>query len=427
MNIQELYALFCASSGVTSDSRKINQNQLFFALRGENFNGNSFAQRALELGATYSIIDEPEYQTNEKCILVDDVLTTLQQLANYHLHQIRPKTILAITGSNGKTTTKELVHAVLSTTYNTHYTKGNYNNHIGIPLTLLEMPANTDIAVIEMGANHQKEIEQYCTYVEPTHGIITNCGKAHLEGFGGEVGVRKGKGELYDYLAQHDGTVFVNGDDGILIEMLKERKLEHIIRYGKNTFNKYQGKIIQEQPFLKIQFEDVIIQSNLFGSYNYTNIMCAVAVGKSFNVKNEQIKQAIENYFPNNARSQMIEKGDYKLILDAYNANPTSMQHALESLAQSATKNKIVILGDMFELGEYAAQEHQKIVDLASSLRFNTIVLVGEEFAKTNHSNEILVFADTTKAQQWFKQQQFQDAVILLKGSRSMKMEKVIE
>ncbi|MEZ5026352.1 MAG: UDP-N-acetylmuramoyl-tripeptide--D-alanyl-D-alanine ligase [Chitinophagales bacterium] len=427
MNIQELYALFCTASGVTSDSRKINQNQLFFALRGENFNGNSFAQRALELGAAYSIIDEPEYQTNEKCILVDDVLTTLQQLANYHLHQIRPKTILAITGSNGKTTTKELVHAVLSTTYNTHYTKGNYNNHIGIPLTLLEMPANTDIAVIEMGANHQKEIEQYCTYVEPTHGIITNCGKAHLEGFGGEVGVRKGKGELYDYLAQHDGTVFVNGDDGILIEMLKERKLEHIIRYGKNTSNKYQGKIIQEQPFLKIQFEDVIIQSNLFGSYNYTNIMCAVAVGKSFNVKNEQIKQAIENYFPNNARSQMIEKGDYKLILDAYNANPTSMQHALESLAQSATKNKIVILGDMFELGEYAAQEHQKIVDLASSLRFNTIVLVGEEFAKTNHSSEILVFADTTKAQQWFKQQQFQDAVILLKGSRSMKMEKVIE
>lgn len=427
MEISKLYHLFKQSTGITTDTRKIEKGQLYFALKGDNFNGNTFAANAIEIGASYSIIDDANFKVNEYCILVDDVLSTLQQLSNYHLHQVNPKAIIAITGSNGKTTTKELVHAVLSTTFNTHYTKENLNNHIGIPITLLEMAMNTEIAVIEMGANHQKEIESYCKYVEPTHGIITNCGKAHLEGFGGVDGIRKGKGELYDYLQQHNGLVFVNGDDEQLLTMLQERNYTNAISYGNKSSNTTNSKIIVENPFLKIQLEDVKIESNLFGSYNYSNIMCAVAVGKYFNVTNNNIKQAIENYQPNNARSQMVQKNGYQLILDAYNANPTSMQHALESFSKSSTKNKIVILGDMFELGEYAVEEHQKIADLANRLQFDKIILVGNEFSRTKTSDNVLKFSTSTETQLWFKQQEFTDAVILLKGSRSMKMEKVLE
>jgi UDP-N-acetylmuramoyl-tripeptide--D-alanyl-D-alanine ligase len=427
MEINQLYQLFQQSSGVTTDTRKIEKGQLYFALKGDNFNGNTFAVRAIENGANYSIIDEQDFKVNERCILVNDVLATLQQLANFHLHQIKPKAILGITGSNGKTTTKELVHAVLSTTFKTHYTKGNLNNHIGIPLTLLEMAPNTEIAVIEMGANHQKEIESYCKYVEPTHGIITNCGKAHLEGFGGVEGIRKGKGELYDYLKQHDGLVFVNGDDEILLNMLQQRNFSNHISYGNKPTNTTNSAILVDNPFLKIRFEDIEIASNLFGSYNYSNIMCAIAVGKYFGVDNSQIKQAIENYQPTNARSQMVQKDGYQLILDAYNANPTSMQHALESFSKSSSKSKIVILGDMFELGEYAAIEHQKIADLAIDLKFEKIVLVGHEFRKTQTNANVLKFQNSTEAHEWFKQQRFTNAEILLKGSRSMKMEKVLD
>jgi UDP-N-acetylmuramoyl-tripeptide--D-alanyl-D-alanine ligase len=289
------------------------------------------------------------------------------------------------------------------------------------------MAANTEIAVIEMGANHQKEIESYCKYVEPTHGIITNCGKAHLEGFGGEDGIRKGKGELYDYLKQHNGLIFVNGDDEILLNMLQQRNLSNYISYGNQPTNTTYSEILVDHPFLKIKLEDVEIASNLFGSYNYSNIMCAIAVGKYFKVENSKIKLAIENYQPTNARSQMVQKDGYQLILDAYNANPTSMQHALESFSKSSAKNKMVILGDMFELGEYAAIEHQKIADLATQLKFDTIILVGNEFNKTQTSTNILKFSNSTETRDWFKQQDFSGADILLKGSRSMKMEKVLE
>lgn len=427
MEINQLYQLFLQATGVTTDTRKIEKGQLYFALKGDNFNGNTFATKAIENGAAYSIIDEQEFKINEQCILVDDVLQTLQQLANYHLHQVNPKAIIAITGSNGKTTSKELVHAVLATTFHTHYTKGNLNNHIGIPLTLLEMHTDTEIAVIEMGANHQKEIESYCKYVEPTYGIITNCGKAHLEGFGGIEGIRNGKGELYDYLKQHDGLVFVNGDDEILLDMLQDKNLSNYTSYGKQQTNHIQSEILVDNPFLKIRFENMEIASNLFGSYNYSNIMCAIAVGKYFGVDNSKIKQAIENYQPTNARSQMIQKEGYQLILDAYNANPTSMQHALESFSKSNAKNKVVILGDMFELGEYAAIEHQKISDLATQLKFDTIILVGNEFNKTQTSTNILKFPNSIETHDWFKQQDFSGASILLKGSRSMKMEKVLD
>ena len=427
MEIKELYQLFLQSTGVTTDTRKIENKQLYFALKGDNFNGNTFASKAIEQGAAYSIIDEAEFNTNNTCILVDDVLSTLQQLGNYHLHQVKPKAIIGITGSNGKTTTKELVHTVLATTFKTHYTRGNLNNHIGIPLTLLDMKTDTEIAVIEMGANHQKEIESYCNYVEPTHGIITNCGKAHLEGFGGVEGIQKGKGELYDYLKAHNGLVFVNGDDLTLSVMLRNRNMHDYISYGKESHNKYNSSILIDNPFLKIQFEDVEINSNLFGSYNYSNIMCAVAVGKHFGVTNQQIKNAIGNYYPENARSQVIERNGYQLILDAYNANPTSMQHALESFAKSSAKQKIVILGDMFELGEDATKEHQFIADLSEQLKFDKIILVGNDFSKTKTSDVVLKFSTTIEAQIWFQQQDFTNAEILLKGSRSMKMEKVVE
>ena len=427
MEIHELYQLFLQSTGITTDTRKIEKGQLYFALKGGNFNGNTFASKALEQGASYAIIDEIEFKINDNCIWVENVLNTLQQLGNYHLNQVKPKAVIGITGSNGKTTTKELVHVVLNTTFKTHYTKGNLNNHIGIPLTLLEMKPDTEIAVIEMGANHQKEIESYCKYVEPTHGIITNCGKAHLEGFGGVEGIRKGKGELYDYLKQHQGLVFVNGDDAILVNMLQERSMPDFISYGNNSSNKYNSKILIENPFLKIQFEDIEIDSNLFGSYNYSNIMCAIAVGKHFGVSNQQIQNAISNYHPENARSQVIEKNGYKLILDAYNANPTSMLHALESFAKSSDKKKMVILGDMFELGDDAPKEHQHIANLSEQLKFDNIILVGNEFSKTQTSDAVLKFKTTEAAHIWFQQQDFTGSEILLKGSRSMKMEKILE
>ena len=427
MEISELYHLFKQSAGVTTDSRKIETGQLYFALKGDHFDGNSFAAKAIKHGAAFSVIDDIHFKENENCILVNDVLSTLQQLAHYHLKQINPKAVIAITGSNGKTTTKELVYAVLSTSFKTHYTKGNLNNHIGIPLTLLEMANETEIAVIEMGANHQKEIESYCKYVEPTHGIITNCGKAHLEGFGGVEGIRKGKGELYDYLKVHNGLVFVNGDDEILLNMLQQRSMIDFITYGNHLTSKYNSKILIDHSFLKIQFEDTEINSNLFGSYNYSNIMCAIAVGKYFDISNLQIKNAIENYHPENARSQMIQKNGYQLILDAYNANPTSMQHALESFAKSGSKNKIVILGDMFELGEDAPKEHQFITDLCKQLHFEKTILVGNEFQKTKTDADVIKFKDATEAQSWFAKQIFSDTEILLKGSRSMKMEKVVE
>jgi UDP-N-acetylmuramoyl-tripeptide--D-alanyl-D-alanine ligase len=288
------------------------------------------------------------------------------------------------------------------------------------------MEKNTEIAVIEMGANHQKEIESYCKYVEPTHGIITNCGKAHLEGFGGTQGIRKGKGELYDYLKQHQGTVFVNGDDAILLDMIKERSITTSVNYGKNNSCNYSSKILVENPFLKILFEDIEINSNLFGSYNYSNIMCAIAVGKYFGVTGTAIKNAIEAYKPTNARSQMIEKNGYHLILDAYNANPTSMQHALESFAKSDANRKIVLLGDMFELGDDAMKEHQFIADLCTQLNFETIALVGNAFMQTTTPSYVLKFPDTITAKEWFQQQNINGATLLLKGSRGMKMELII-
>lgn len=427
MDISTLYPLFLQASGVTTDTRQVAPGNMFFALKGPAFDGNAFAQQALDAGAAFAVIDDPAYAQNDHTILVQDVLDTMQQLALHHRRVINPKAVIAITGSNGKTTTKELVHAVLATTFQTHYTQGNLNNHIGIPLTLLRMPAGTELAVIEMGANHRQEIAGYCRFTEPTHGIITNCGKAHLEGFGGIEGIRRGKGELYDHLKEHQGLVFVNGDDDVLLAMLHERGIQDFITYGSREPVQYHGAILTEQPVLGIAFEDIVIKPQLFGRYNYSNIMCAVAVGKHFGVSHAQIKAAIEAYQPANSRSQVVERDGYTLILDAYNANPTSMQHALESFANSGTGRKVVILGDMFELGEFSTKEHQQIADLCVSLRFDVIALVGQAFGATSSpGGNVIKFPDAAEAQTWFRQQDFSGSAILLKGSRGMYMEKVI-
>ncbi|MEZ5037997.1 MAG: UDP-N-acetylmuramoyl-tripeptide--D-alanyl-D-alanine ligase [Chitinophagales bacterium] len=424
--IQEIYPLFLKSAGISTDTRDIQTNQIYAALKGANFDGNTMAEDALKKGATYAIIDNPAYKKNDNYFLVDDVLAFLQQLGLFHRKQIPLKALIAVTGSNGKTTTKELINAVLATTYKTHYTKGNLNNHFGIPKTLLAMPLDTEIAVIEMGANHQKEIAAYCTYVEPNYGVITNIGSAHLEGFGGIEGVKKGKGELFDYLKLHNGIIFYNLDSEHIQSIINEKNIEHTITYGKTKAD-YQAKIITETPLLSISFEDITIQSHLFGGYNFDNILCAIAIGKHFNVSNDLIKSAIEEYIPNNKRSELITIGTNSIICDYYNANPTSTKHALESFAKSDATNKMVILGDMFELGEYALKEHQQIVDLAEKLNFDTIVLVGSIYAQTQTSKDVIKVQDAQAAKVWLNEYNPQHTQILLKGSNGMKMEKVIE
>lgn len=419
-NIQSLYLKFLESNGVTTDTRSIKQNQIFFALKGDNFNANQFAQKALEIGASYVVIDEEAYNADTRCILVENVLQTLQQLALHHRRQTQLKALVAITGSNGKTTTKELVHAVIKEQYKTHATRGNLNNHIGIPITLLEMPLDTEIAIIEMGANHQNEIAQYCTYTEPTHGIITNIGKAHLEGFGGVDGIIKGKGELFDYLSKNNGTVIYNADDSVINKMILDRNIKNSYEYSVSQIN-----LIQEFPNIILETETQNIKTNLFGKYNLSNVLCAIKIGQLFQIPIEKIKQGIENYFPNNKRSELIEKDGYQLILDYYNANPTSMQHALENFSLSKSKHRIVILGDMFELGDNASEEHQHIAKLAEDLNFEEIILVGKNF-KQVITNKAIKFDTSDEAKIWFKSKDKLSSEILIKGSRGMKMENIL-
>lgn len=426
MTIDEIYTLFKQFPSIQTDSRQLHAGDLFFALKGERFNGNLFAEQAIEKGAAYAFIDERSTnQSSEKIILVDDVLLTLQELAKFHRRQFHIP-FIAITGSNGKTTTRELVHAVLSTTYKTYTTQGNLNNHIGIPLTILRIKKDAAIAVIEMGANHLKEIEGYCQYTLPTHGIITNAGKAHLEGFGGIEGVKKGKGELYDFLKTHHGTAFVMWDYDYLRKM--SEGIAHIVTYGTQNAD-ITGAVSQAEPFLSIDITKGItldrISTRLTGDYNLPNVLAAIAVGNYFKVAPENIKTAIENYSPSNSRSQLIETNSNKIILDAYNANPTSMRAAIENLAKFHAENKILILGGMAELGADSLQEHKNIVDLIGSYQWKDVVLVGGDFIKLNHPYRS--FENSTQAKEWFQQQKFHDTYFLIKGSRSMQMEKVLE
>ncbi|MET0465718.1 MAG: UDP-N-acetylmuramoyl-tripeptide--D-alanyl-D-alanine ligase [Chitinophagaceae bacterium] len=433
MSIEQLYQLYQQHPSVQTDTRKLRSGDIFFALKGENFNGNAFAAKALEAGAAYAVIDEKEFEIEGRTVLVPDVLTALQQLAKYHREQFnnlpdgRRVPFIAITGSNGKTTTKELIHAVLSSTYKTYTTEGNLNNHIGIPLTILKIKMDAEIAVIEMGANHQKEIAGYCEYAQPTHGLINNAGKAHLEGFGGVEGVRKGKGELFDYLRTlAHGFALVNWDYDYLQEMSKG--ISGIIKYGTHGDAHVIGNIHQSDPFLQVSIEqginEKLITTQLVGDYNLPNVLAAVTAGKLFNVPDTIIKKSIEAYTPSNSRSQLVERGSNRIILDAYNANPSSMRLAIENFARLQADNKVLMLGAMAELGNESLQEHLSIVDLIAQHKWQAVALVGGDFMKMQHP--FLRFETAEQARQWWQQQQFEQTHFLIKGSRSMQMEKIL-
>jgi UDP-N-acetylmuramoyl-tripeptide--D-alanyl-D-alanine ligase len=425
MEIAALYSIFLQYPSVQTDTRKLKKGDLYFALKGPSFNGNSFAKQALELGAAYAIIDEVAGFEDSRLLYTTDALTTLQELAKYHRQQFNIP-FIAITGSNGKTTTKELVYEVLSTTYKTYTTKGNLNNHIGIPLTILSVQKDAALAVIEMGANHQKEIEGYCKYTLPTHGIITNCGKAHLEGFGGVEGVRKGKGELYDYLGENKGTVFLMNDYDYLLEMSKG--IANVKTYGTVNAD-FVGVAESNNEMLEVTIKNGLdiphIKTNLVGDYNLPNVLVAITVGKYFNVPDAVIQQAISSYQPTNSRSQLIINDTNKIILDAYNANPTSMKAAIENIAAMPDEKKVLLIGGMMELGDESLMEHSAIIHLINQYQWQSVVLVGGDFNKIPHS--FIYFDTSAQAKEWLLQQHFQNSVLLVKGSRSMQMEKVLE
>ena len=426
ISIEELYQIYLRNPSVQTDTRLLKSGDLFFALKGGNFNGNLFAKQALEKGASYAVVDELHIEgPNERMLLVPNVLEAMQQLAKHHRLQFKIP-FIAITGSNGKTTTKELIHSVLSTTFKTYTTEGNLNNHIGIPLTILKIKSDAEMAVIEMGANHQKEIEGYCKYALPSHGIITNAGKAHLEGFGGVEGVKKGKGELYDHLRKTGGTAFVMWDYDYLREMSKG--IPNIITYGTRDAE-IVGESLPNETFLEVVFSKGIsikkIATHLVGDYNLPNVLSAAAMGNFFQVPDEKIKSAIENYIPNNSRSQMMERGTNKIILDAYNANPSSMRAAIENFAQLNVGKKVLVLGAMAELGEESLNEHSGIIELIKKYPWEEVVLVGGDFLHLQHPYKS--FPNSQEAKSWFQHAHFNETYILVKGSRSMQMEKILE
>lgn len=427
MPIEELYDIYQQFPSVQTDTRKLKTGDIFFALKGDNFNGNRFAKNAIEDGASYAVIDESEFVIPGKTFLVEDVLKALQQLARHHREQFDIP-FLAITGSNGKTTTKELVHAVLSRKYKTYTTEGNLNNHIGIPLTILKIRRDAEMAVIEMGANHQREIAGYCEYAQPTHGLINNAGKAHLEGFGGVEGVRKGKGELFDYLrGLPHAFAFVNWDYDYLREMSKG--ISGIIKYGTGGEAHVIGNIHRSDPFLEVAFtlgfDGGIIKTQLVGDYNLPNVLAAVTIGKFFKVPEAEIHDALEEYTPSNSRSQLIEKDGNSIILDAYNANPSSMRSAIENFSRINAERKVLMLGAMAELGPESLSEHQMIIDLIGQTPWEEVVLVGGDFGKLTHPYK--QFNNAIEARDWYRQQHFTKTHLLIKGSRSMQMEKVLE
>ncbi|WP_291107585.1 UDP-N-acetylmuramoyl-tripeptide--D-alanyl-D-alanine ligase [Flavobacterium sp. UBA6195] len=423
--INTLHSLFLKYPVVSTDTRKIAPNSIFFALRGENFDANTFTKEALEKGAKYVVIDNKDYFIDERTLLVENSLVALQELAKFHrLYLGLP--IIALTGSNGKTTTKELINSVLSKKYNTLATIGNLNNHIGVPLTLLRFTKDTEIGIVEMGANHQKEIEFLCKIAQPDYGYITNFGKAHLEGFGGVEGVIKGKSEMYDYLKNNNKLIFVNLDDTI-----QNQKTENLKRFSF-TVNASQADVkitgVEANPMVKIAYNNLTINSQLIGIYNANNINAAITIGNYFKVSDELIKEAIENYIPENNRSQLILKNGNEIILDAYNANPSSMAAAITNLIQLEKKNKIAILGDMFELGNESLLEHKKIIALLENETSISTYFIGKDFFKNQiHNTHMSFFEDFESFSVFLKTNLPNNNLLLIKGSRGMALEKTLD
>ncbi|PIF46752.1 UDP-N-acetylmuramoyl-tripeptide--D-alanyl-D-alanine ligase [Chryseobacterium sp. 52] len=421
MNIEQFYPLFLQSGKVTIDSRKVGRNDIFFAFSGDNFNAATSAEKAADDGALAVIVEQIEFENKDRNIFyVPSTLEFLQQLAVHHRNQLKIP-VIGLTGSNGKTTTKEIIHAVLSEKFNVQYTSGNLNNHIGVPLTILSIKAEHEMAVIEMGANHQKEIELLCTISQPDFGYITNFGKAHLEGFGGFEGVIKGKSELYDYLKSHHQTIVVNENDPI-----QEEKTENYtpkITFGKENSD-YQFGLFSEEHFVGLEFQGIKAVSKLTGEYNFTNLCAAASFGLHFGIRFEDIKHAVESYTPTNMRSQVVKKEGRTLVLDTYNANPSSMTASLHNFVTFEGR-KTIIIGDMLELGEESEKEHQNILKLAKELTFDQIITVGKNFKAVNSS--ALSFENTAELIEYLKQNTIQSENILLKGSRGIALEKSID
>jgi UDP-N-acetylmuramoyl-tripeptide--D-alanyl-D-alanine ligase len=422
---EALYEKYLACAGVSTDTRSITPNALFFALKGPNFNANAYASQALEKGAKFALIDEEKYETDDRFILVEDVLTTLQQLANHHRKQLNIP-FIGINGTNGKTTTKELVNAVLSKKYKTHATKGNLNNHIGVPLTLLSIHADTEIAVIEMGANKVGDIAELCQIAEPTHGLTTNIGKAHLEGFGGFEGAIRGESELYHYFIQSGGTAFINSQDPILANMSK--------RFEKPLFYPAQGdylhcELLGADPFIVYRDEQQReIHTQLLGTYNFNNIAAALCIGKYFSVPAEAANDAVKAYNPTNKRSEVVKKGSNTIILDAYNANPDSMKAAIENLRHMEAPKKAVLLGDMYELGDDTEKEHQALGQLLNDAGFDQILLCGKYMlAAASACPQSEYFSDKKQLEEYIQNNSFESTTLLIKASRGMALETLVD
>ena len=425
MEIKNIHSLFLECNSVSIDTRKIENNSMFFAIKGERFDANTFAEEALKKGASYVVIDNNDYFIDERTILVEDTLKMLQELSKFHRNYLKLP-IVALTGSNGKTTTKELINVVLSKKYITKATIGNLNNHIGVPLTLLSFDSKTEIGIVEMGANHQKEIEFLCDIAQPDFGYITNFGKAHLEGFGGIEGVIKGKSEMYKFLSDNNKFVFVNLDDAI-----QHEKTENNLRITFSQKDKNASVFINEisaNPFVEINYDGIKLKSNLVGLYNANNINAAITIGKYFKVSNEEIKEAIESYIPENNRSQMLIKNSNEIILDAYNANPSSMEVAIKNFLQLDKENKVAILGDMFELGEESLEEHQQIIALLEKESEVKTYFIGSHFFANKIDSKFVSFFETFDAfSSFIKEEKLQNQLILIKGSRGMALERTLE
>lgn len=426
MNIEAIYSIYQKHPVVTTDSRNIPSGSIFFALKGETFNGNKFALDALNQGAAHAVVDEEEYALDDRFFLVENSLKCLQNLANLHRKKLGLP-IVAITGTNGKTTTKELIAAVLAKKYNVSYTQGNLNNHIGVPLTLLAMNGNTEIGIVEMGANHPGEIAALSTIADPDYGIITNIGKAHLEGFGSFEGVIRTKSELYNYLKSKNGKCFINADNTLLI---KQAEGLDQIKYGFSTDYFLAGEIAASDNYLvaKALFDKgwLFLKTKLVGEYNFENLLAAACVGKYFEVDPLLIQQALAEYTPSNNRSQLIKTDRNTIIMDAYNANPTSMMAALSNFSKVKNDQKTLILGDMLELGEVSEDEHQKIVDFIDSQEFSEVFMVGPEFGKTASMKEKKKFEHVELLSNYLKTQPIENKLVLIKGSRGIHLEKVL-